>query len=357
MQRVLSVSLSHVIRAAAFLLLPFSFIALIAWATAGSASGSTTDPIRGAVWIWLGAHHIPFQLSLPPTGIAGYLTYLPIGGVVLPFIAIRSAFTRAVDRMSGYFHDINGVRVIFSAMYALLVTLLAFISRATAVTPQWYLAPLIAFVIALLATLSAGTRVSPSRAVRVSSRITALMVGVGLLILVLLIFLNFNQVKIITVSLQPGIFGGILLLFLDLLYLPNAAVAVASYFSGTGLAVGTGTLVAPLSYHLGQIPALPLLGVLPTSRIPLALLGILFFIGMGALLTLWSLPFGIQTVIQSYIFTLVAAIILGYLASGSLITSEMGAMGVSIWKFVLSLAIELGIGIGATLFIKNRNLR
>jgi hypothetical protein len=183
------------------------------------------------------------------------------------------------------------------------------------------------------------------------------MVGVGLLILVLLIFLNFNQVKIITVSLQPGIFGGILLLFLDLLYLPNAAVAVASYFSGTGLAVGTGTLVAPLSYHLGQIPALPLLGVLPTSRIPLALLGILFFIGMGVLLTLWSLPFGIQTVIQSYTFTLFAALILGYLASGSLITSEMGAMGVSIWKFVLSLAIELGIGIGATLFIKNRNLR
>jgi uncharacterized membrane protein len=121
--------------------------------------------------------------------------------------------------------------------------------------------------------------------------------------------------------------------------------------------VGTGTLVAPLSYHLGQIPALPLLGVLPTSRIPLALLGILFFIGMGVLLTLWSLPFGIQTVIQSYIFTLFATLILGYLASGSLITSEMGAMGVSIWKFVLSLAIELGIGIGATLFIKNRNLR
>jgi hypothetical protein len=357
MRRVLSVSLSHVIRAAAFLLLPFSFIALIAWATAGSASGSTTDPIRGAVWIWLGAHHIPFQLSLPPTGIAGYLTYLPIGGAVLPFIAIRSTFTRAVDRMSGYFHDINGVRIIFSAMYALLVTLIAFISRATAVTPQWYLAPIIAFVIALLATLTAGTRVSPSRAVRVSSRMTALIVGSGLLTLVILIFLNFNQVKIITVSLQPGIFGGILLLFLNVLYLPNAAIAVASYFSGTGLAVGAGTLVSPLSYHLGQIPALPLLGVLPTSRIPFALLGIFFFIGMGVLLTLWSVPFGIQTVIQSYIFTLIAALIFGYLASGSLITAEMGAMGVSIWKFLLSLAIELGIGIGATLFFKNRNLR
>ena len=59
MQRVLSVSLSHAIRGAALVLLPFAFIALVAWATAGSATGTTTDPIRGAAWIWLGSHHIP----------------------------------------------------------------------------------------------------------------------------------------------------------------------------------------------------------------------------------------------------------------------------------------------------------
>lgn len=357
MQRVLSVSLSHVIRAAALLLLPFSFIALIAWATAGSASGSTTDPIRGAVWIWLGAHHIPFQLALPPTGLAGYLTYLPIGGVVLPFFAIRSAFARAVDRLTGYFHDINGVRLIFSIQYALLVTLLAFISRAAAVTPQWYLAPLLAFVISLLATLTTGTRVAPSRAVRVATRINALMLGAGLITSSLLMLLNFSQVKNITISLQPGIFGGVLLLFLNILYLPNAAIAIASYFSGTGLAVGAHTLVSPLSYHLGQIPALPLLGILPTSKAPFALFGVLFFIGMGVLLALWSSSYGLQTVIQSYIFTVAAAVILAYLGSGSLITTEMGAMGVSIWKFVLSLALELAVGAGATLAIKNRSAR
>ncbi len=63
MQRVLSVSLSHAIRGAAFVLLPFAFVALIAWATAGSATGTTTDPIRAALWIWLGAHHIPFSIA------------------------------------------------------------------------------------------------------------------------------------------------------------------------------------------------------------------------------------------------------------------------------------------------------
>ncbi len=250
MQRVLSVSLSHVIRSAAFLLLPISFIALLAWATAGSASGSTTDPIRGAVWIWLGAHHIPFQLELPPTGIAGYLTYLPIGGVVLPFIAIRSAFNRAIDRLQGDFHDINGVRIIFSAMYAVLVTALSFLSKSPAVSPQWYLAPMIAFLIALIATLTAGTRVALSRPVRIAARILALIIGTSMIAVTILIFVNFTQVKNITISLEPGFFGGILLLLLNILYLPNAAVALASYFAGTGLAVGAGTLVSPLWYQL-----------------------------------------------------------------------------------------------------------
>jgi len=357
MQRVLSVSLSHVLRAAAFLLLPFSFISLIAWATAGSASGSTTDPIRGAVWIWLGAHHIPFQLALPPTGLAGYLTYLPIGGLILPFIAIRSAFKRAIDRLSGYFHDINGVRIIFSLLYALLVTVLAVISRATAVTPQWYLAPFLAFVLSLIATMTTGPRVSPSKSVRVAVRIAALMLGSALILSFIFILSHLGQVKNITISLQPGIFGGMLLLFLNLLYLPNAAVGVAAYFSGTGVAVGAGTLVSPLWYHLGQIPALPLLGILPTGRQPLALLGLTFFIGLGVLLALWSLPYGIQTVIQSFIFVIAISVITAYCASGSLITSEMGAMGVSIWKFVLSIGVELGVGAAATVAFKSRSTR
>ena len=356
MQRVLSVSLSHVLRSAATLLLPFSFIALIAWATAGSASGSTSDPIRGAVWIWLGAHHLPFQLALPPTSLPGYLTFLPIGGLVLPFLVIRAAFNRAIDRLQGDFHDINGVRLIFSGMYAALLTALAFLSGSTAVTPQWYLSPIFGFLLALVATLSSGYRVNPSRSLRIALRVTAIFTGAALMVTALLLILNFTQVKNITISLQPGFFGGLLLLVLNVLYLPNAAVATAAYFSGTGLAVGAGTIVSPWWYQLGQIPALPLLGILPTSRHPLALLGILFFIGLGVLLARWALNYGIQTLVQSYLFTIALATLLAYLASGALLTAEMGAMGVSIWKFVLSIAVEIGIGAAATTFFMNKRL-
>jgi hypothetical protein len=348
--------LSHVLRSAATLLLPFSFIALIAWATAGSASGSTSDPIRGAVWIWLGAHHLPFQLALPPTSLPGYLTFLPIGGLVLPFLVIRAAFNRAIDRLQGDFHDINGVRLIFSGMYAALLTALAFLSGSTAVTPQWYLAPIFGFLLALVATLSAGYRVNPSRSLRIALRITAIFMGAALMVTALLLILNFTQVKNITISLQPGFVGGLLLLVLNVLYLPNAAVATAAYFSGTGLAVGAGTIVSPWWYQLGQIPALPLLGILPTSRHPLALFGVLFFIGLGVLLARWALNYGIQTLVQSYLFTIALATLLAYLASGALLTAEMGAMGVSIWKFVLSIAVEIGIGAAATTFFMNKRL-
>ena len=354
MQRVLSVSLSHALRSAAFLILPFSFIALVAWATAGSASGSTTDPIRGAVWIWLGAHHIPFQLALPPTGIAGYLTYLPIGAIFLPFIVVRTSFLRALDRLKGDYHDLNSVRLIFSTIYAVLATALAFASRSESISPQWYLAPIFAFLIALFATMAVGVRMAPSRTLRTALRLHAIILGSSLIAISLLIFANLDQIKKITISLQPGIFGGVLLLILNILYLPNAAIALASYFSGTGLAVGAGTIVSPWWHELGQIPALPLLGILPVNRQPLALLGIAFFVAVGVLLAYLASGFELGSYIQTFFFVAIGLTLLAYLGSGSLITAEMGAVGVSIWKFSLSVIAEIGIGFIAASFILNK---
>ena len=354
MQRVLSVSLSHALRSAAFLILPFSFIALIAWATAGSASGSTTDPIRGAVWIWLGAHHIPFQLALPPTGIAGYLSYLPIGAIFLPFFVIRTSFQRALDRLKGDYHDLNSVRLTFATFYAALATALAFLSSSEPISPQWYLAPIFAFLIALFATMTVGVRLAPSRTLRIASRLLAIILGTSLIAVSILIFANLDQIKKITISLQPGIFGGVLLLILNILYLPNAAIALASYFSGTGLAVGAGTIVSPWWHELGQIPALPLLGILPVNRQPLALLGIAFFIAVGALLAYLASGLELVTYIQTFIFVIAGLTLLAYLGSGSLITAEMGAVGVSTWKFSLSIIAEIGIGFLATSFILNK---
>ena len=357
-QRVLSVSLSHAIRSAAYLLLPFSFIALVAWATAGSATGSTSDPMRGAAWLWLGAHHIPFSLALPPTAIAGYFSYLPLGAMLLPFFVIRSSFNRALDRLQGDFHNLNQVRVIFSLFYTLIVTALAYFSASPSVTPQWYLAPVFAFFLSLFATLTAGYRVSPSKSLRITTQLLSLLLGLALLVIAFLIATHISDIKAITITLQAGFFGGLLLLLLNILYIPSAAVSTLSYFAGTGFAVGDSSNVSPYWYELGQIPAFPLLGILPTTRAPIALVGILLFIAAGALLAYWALQHGIETLLQSYLFSVVSVALLSYLSSGSLMTSEMGSMGVSIWKFTLAFAVEVGIGVLAmTLILRGRDKR
>ena len=354
MQRVLSVSLSHAIRGAAFVLLPFAFIALIAWATAGSATGTTTDPIRGAAWIWVGAHHIPFSLALPPTGVPGYFSYLPWGAIALPFLAIRSTFNRALDRLQGDFHDINGVRTAYSIFYTIIVTAVAYLISSPAVSPQWYLAPIFAFLISIIATLTCGHRIKMSAPVIIASRLMAVIVGISMVAVGALIFVNFSQVKDLQISLQAGIFGGALLLLLNVLYLPNAAIAFASYLAGSGFAVGAGTLISPWWYQNGQIPVLPLLGILPTQRHPLFIAAAIFFIAIGVLMAYWTLDGGIQLLLQTAIFFAVMTLLVAYLSSGSLMTDEMGAFGVSIWKFGLIALTEVGVGAAITTFIVAR---
>jgi Family of unknown function (DUF6350) len=357
MQRVLSVSLSHAIRGAAFVLLPFAFIALVAWATAGSATGTTTDPIRGAAWIWLGSHHIPFSLALPPTGNPGYFSYLPWGAIALPFFAIRSTFNRSLDRLQGDFHDANGVRSIYSIFYTIIVTAIAYLTSSPTVQPQWYLAPIFAFFISITATLTCGPRLPISASAVIATRIVAVIVGFFMVVIGVLIFTNFAQVKLLTTALQPGIFGGVLLLLLNILYLPNAAVALASYTAGSGFAVGAGTLVSPWWLHTDQLPVFPLLGILPTQRHPLLIASAIFFIAIGALLVYWTLNSGIQRLLQSALFLAILIVIVSYLSSGSLMTTEMSAFGVSIWKFGLVAISEISIGAAIATFITVRRAR
>jgi len=354
LQRVLAVSFAQVFRTVAILLLPLGFISLIAWATAGSATGNTSDPMRAAIWLWLGAHHIPFFLNGTATG---YLSYLPIGAMLLPFFALRSGFGRAISKLHGDFHNIASVRTIFASQYALLVTLLALASRSPGVSSQWYLAPVFAFSIAYLAALTAGTRFRMSQAVSYATRVLAILLGASFIFLAISIFMNLTTFKNISIVLQPGFFGAILLFALNLFYLPNLAVSVLAYFTGTGFVVGAGTLVSPFTHRLGEIPALPILAVLPTSSTKWALVAVAFVIALGALMAAWTMTSSTQALVQAIVLLAISISLIAYLASGSLMTNAMSAVGVSIWKLVLSLIIELGIGVTAMIFIPQIRLR
>ena len=349
-QRVLSVSFTHVLRTLAVILLPLSFISLIAWATAGSATGNTSDPIRAALWLWIGAHHIPFSLTLSG-GAPGYLSYLPIGAILIPFLALRSGFYRAINKLHMDYHSIESVRVIYASMYTAILTLLAFLSKSAGVSPKWYLAPIFGFVISYCAAFSASTGTKISQALILASQTVALALGFAFIYLGILIFTHLNTVNNLTTVLQPGIFGSLLLLLVSAFYLPNAAVALLSYFLGSGFAIGTGTDISPFARVIDQIPAFPLMGVIPESTSRFALIAVVLFIGLGTLHAIRNLSSGNKTLVQSSLLAIALVALLSYLSSGALITDAMGAVGVSIWKMTLAFAVQVGVGIALVVLI------
>lgn len=66
-------------------------------------------------------------------------------------------------------------------------------------------------------------------------------------------------------ALAPGVAGGILLLLLQLAYLPNFLAWCASWTLGAGFAIGTETVVAPSDNQLGLLPSLPVFAAVPPA--------------------------------------------------------------------------------------------
>ena len=349
--RVLGTTLVQVVRSIAYVLLPTSFIALLAWATAGSATGNTGDPLRAALWIWLGAHQVPFDLLLPPANLAGHLSYLPMGAIVFPILAIRAGLIRTLDRLDYDTSLMPLARGLFALQYSAAVMLLSYFSSTTTIKPLWYMAPVFTLPLVLVTAATVGRRLTFGQAALYGSRVIALLLGISSIILGVSIFTHLHMVKTLTTVLEPGILGGLLLLLLNILYIPNAVVATLGYFSGAGFAVGTGTIVAPWSFNLNSIPAFPLLGALPTGESLVSLVGIAAVIFTGALLASWTVALSTRILVQSLLVAAVISTAIAFAGSGALITQSMSTVGVSIWKFPLSIAAELLLGAVLALYV------
>ena len=345
-QRVLAVTLVQVVRCISVVLLPIAFLSLIAWATAGSTNGNTSDPIRAAIWFWLGAHHLAFNLTISAGAASGWLTYLPLGALIFPILAIRSGFKRSIERLDHDYQSIALARTFFVSLYVVITAGIAFFVTTDAVKPVWYLTPLVTIPIATLSVLSAERRKVSSQPIFFATRIISAFLGFGFLVLGISLLLKIKTVQDLTQVLEPGILGGVLLLILNVLYLPNAAVATIGYFAGVGFGIGNGTIISPLSHQVPEIPALPLLGALPAGKSPFALIGILIFIAAGVALTSWTLNQRPEVLWQTFTLVLMAVAFISWAASGSLMTQALSAVGVSIWKVTLAIGVEMAVGIG-----------
>jgi hypothetical protein len=332
LSRILLIAFQQALRSVALILLPLSFIALFAWSTAGSATGNTSDPIRAAIWMWLGSHLVPFKLSLAAGFSTGALSYLPIGAAILPWLAIRSGFKRA----SEFSNNPRGSRTFVIFFYTVIATLAATFSQSENIKPDLILTPVFVLILGLSATINYQS--SFFHKFKFITYAFMSLLGLSTLAIGVSLILHFEIVKSLAIVIQPGIMGGILFTILQLLYLPNFALAGLSYFFGPGFSLGLGTLISPITLDLNSLPAIPLLGSLPTTEYPLLLIALIVPVIIVALnqlrVSLEHKEFKVRQseILLSAIPFLILITLFSFLAGGTLITQDMDPVGVTWWK-------------------------
>ena len=334
--RALGVSFRQALRSVALTLFPLAFISLFAWASAGSTAGSTSDPVRASAWLYLGAHLVPFAVP------SGKLTFLPLLAVLYPMWAIR----RGLPMVEGAFNKLNGARIIYALWYSILSELLALASRYHGVGANLYLTPLLTFIIAMVAT--ARFNQSLNRAFYFGLYLLSVALGVGALVFAFSLFQHWSDIKSISVVLGSGIVGGVLTTLLQLLYLPNFALAALAYITGIGFNFGATSFSHGSLTGLGQIPALPFLTALPTTSHPELKYAVVAWFVLFAFMMLFILREGAATLVRTQIlisqgariFIAIAAI--AYLSAGELLSSNLNPVGVRWLHLLAYLATAFG---------------
>ena len=92
-----------------------------------------------------------------------------------------------------------------------------------------------------------------------------------------------SYAKIITLyeALHTEVLGGVAVTLAQIAFIPNVVIFAASWLVGPGFAVGAGSSASPIGTQLGPIPAIPILGALPTGQLALGFLGLLVPVVVG----------------------------------------------------------------------------
>jgi hypothetical protein len=230
--------------------------------------------------------------------------------------------------------------------YTVIATLAAALSQGENIKPNLILTPVFVLALALTATINYQSNLFQ----RFKFIVYAFIAVLGLITIAIGIslILHFEIVKSLAIVIQPGIMGGILFTILQLLYLPNFALAGVSYFFGPGFSLGLGTLISPIDFELNSLPAIPIFGSLPTSEHPLALIALIIPVLIVVLNQLKvSLEFkefrDRQIEILLSVLPFIALLLVAsFLAGGTLLTQDMNPVGITWWKLpALFAAIQL----------------
>jgi hypothetical protein len=337
---------------------------LLAWATDPRSGSGAAAATRTAGQLWLLAQGTPLTT---PTGVVG-LT--PLGLLVLPLLLLHRAGRHATRTVGHSGRREAWVLVLaVAAPYALMAAAVAVLSATPSIHPDPARALLGAMAVA---AVGAGTGVLreallfgllerlPARARWLATGTAAavgLLVAGGTLLAGASFALHAGQATALASTTGPGLFGGVALLLLGILLVPNAALWGTSWIAGPGFAVGAGTAVGPFATNLGPVPAFPLLAALPGGEAPVWLGVVMLAIPLGAgvlggllVARRLSCSRALAAVEASALGPCVGLVIaaLAGISGGPLGAHRLATVGPSPWKVGLAVTLEIALPAAVT---------
>ena len=358
-----------------------TLLVLVGFIAAPHAGSGLPAVLRTAAMLWLVGHHVGVTFRG-----AGRIGMLPLGLVVLPGALLWRA-GRWVVQAGGVrrLRHVGLAALALAIPYAVATGALALASRSAQASAWLPQAVSWGFLLALAAGGLGGARalapwprlirLLPQRprsiVVAVAGSLAALAAA-GALVAGISLAVHLHEATTLQRSLAPGAVGTVLLLLLQLGYLPNAIVWAIAFTLGPGFAFGTSTVVAPTGSALAQLPALPLLAALPPglhSALPGWLEPVVLALpylagGLGGLLLVRAVssrgtPAGLAldaAPMLGLVCGVVAGAVLALLAAvsgGPLGDGRLAAVGPSPWQVGVVSALELGIATAVTAGVAN----
>lgn len=192
----------------------------------------------------------------------------------------------------------------------------------------------------------------------------ALVMIAASLLLAVLVAVNYAGVIALYQGSQTGVLGGVAITVAQLAFVPNLVIWCASWLIGPGFALGVGSAVSPLGTTLGPIPAIPVLGALPTGDLAFGFVGLVVPVVAGFLIgAVLSVREGVRMLpLPSLVATgslagVVAGLVFGLLAwwsGGSGGPGRLSEIGPDALLVGLCAALEVGIACVLGLLVGGR---
>ena len=262
-------------------------LSTLAWFAATDIGYGVVASVAARLWLLAHGAATPFgpvTVSIVPLGFTLLLAFIAAGVAGFAATQARIAlWSEETDVVTGRTPAPSGIEqlrrrslqviALFSLGYVVAVS----VPAAVFVQPnQATRAGLGALAVALLGSAVGTMRgLAPAPSATWPPWLRAVPLAVAAALLVLLasgatvagvaLAQHWRRVATLTESLHAGVLGGVLLLVLQLAYLPNAVAWAVSWALGAGFTMGQGSIVSPVQTQSGLLPSVPMFAALPAN--------------------------------------------------------------------------------------------